>query len=96
MGGYLNNTGKIFFGSLAAWAGAKLFQKYQESSASEEKVGDAIKSLEDMDLPESFKTSMREAAFIGDKRAFLDVLNTWQIPQDNHIRRRLWELAGGE
>lgn len=88
MGGYLNNTGKIFFGSLAAWVGAKLFQKFQES--------DRVQSLDEMDLPDNFRNAIVDAAFEGDKRRFVRILDEFQVPHDPYVRRRFWELAGGE
>ena len=92
MGFYINRTGKLFGAGLAAWVGAKLFQKYQESQDD----SNGIHSLEDMDLPDSFKKAIRNAAFCGDKRTFLEVLDHYQVPHDSHIRRRLWALAGGD
>lgn len=94
MSGYLNNTGKIFIGSLVAWIGARLFKSHAESH--HPKTGDDIESLEDMDLPDEFKSALRSTAGREDTQAFLGVLEAWQIPRDEHIRSRLWHLSGGK
>ena len=92
MGFYITKSGKLFGAAVAAWFGTKMLQKYQESQEDPNR----IHSLEEMDLPESFKSAMRNAAFCDDKKEFLRVLEHFQITEDPYVRRRLWELSGGK
>lgn len=85
MGAYLNTSGKIFLGSLIAWAGTKIIEKIITKSDDEEPDNEYT----------SIARALKTAIIADDVETFTEIIDQNFAGCPNAERRKMWLKFGG-